>query len=421
MEYELLTVGTELLLGFTVDTNAAVMGRLLAEAGLPVRRHVSVRDEAGAIRDALRAALEHTGTVIVSGGLGPTEDDLTAACAAEVFGRRLVRSADHVAKLEAWYRRRGMPMPAANLKQADAPEGATLLDNPLGTAPGLWIEDGPRLAVLLPGVPKELRGLMEQQVVPRLMQRRGTGAQGHGGTVVRSRTLRTTGIGESALADLLGDARQLLGERVTLAYLPTLAGTDLRCTTWDLPEGETDAALGKAVETLRARAGAHVYGEGDEDLAAVLLRRLEAEGAKLALAESCTGGLLGARVTAVPGSSRVFAGGVVAYDDDVKLGQLGVSADALAQHGAVSEVVARQMAEGAARGFGTEAAIGVTGIAGPDGGTAEKPVGTVWIAIRWRDLTRAFTFVFPGDRDDVRQRAAQWALDRLRRIVSGLT
>ncbi len=420
MDSEILTVGTELLLGFTVDTNAAVMGRLLAEAGMPVRRHLSVRDGAADIRDALRGALERSGTVIVSGGLGPTDDDLTAACAADVFGRRLVRSADHVAKLEAWYQRRGMPMPAANLKQADAPEGATLLDNPHGTAPGIWIEDGPRLVVLLPGVPKELRGLMEAEVVPRLIERRGTAAQGHGGTVVRSRTLRTTGIGESALADLVGDARQLLGGRVSLAWLPSLAGTDLRCTVWDLPDGEADAALNKALEALRARVGAHGYGEGDQDLAAVLLERLEAERAKLALAESCTGGLIGARVTAVPGSSRVFVGGVVAYDDEVKLGHLGVSADALAQHGAVSEPVARQMAEGAARGFGAEAAIGVTGIAGPGGGTAEKPVGTVWMAVRWRDVTRAFTFVFPGDRDDVRQRAAQWALDRLRRVVAGL-
>jgi nicotinamide-nucleotide amidase len=419
MDVELLTVGTELVLGFTVDSNAAEAGRMLAAAGIHVARRATVGDEPAEIRRAVQAALERTGTVLVGGGLGPTKDDLTRAAVAEVFGRRLVRDAAVLRQLEERFRSRGMPqMPAANAVQADVPEGATVLPNPRGTAPGLWVEDGARLAVLLPGVPKEYRGLLAEEVVPRLL-RRGTGARGDGGTVIRSRTIRTAGIGESALADRLGDYEKLLGSSVTLAFLPTLDGTDLRFTVWDAPEGEADARLAKAVDALRPRIGACAYGEGDEMLAAVVLRHLEREGATLAVAESCTGGLLGGKLTAVPGASRVFLGGVVAYANDVKLGFAGVSADTLARHGAVSEAVAREMVAGVARALGARAAIAVTGIAGPDGGTPEKPVGTVWVATLWKEQVRAFTYIFPGDREDVRMRAAQWALDHLRRVVTG--
>jgi nicotinamide-nucleotide amidase len=310
-------------------------------------------------------------------------------------------------------------MPEANLVQADVPEGATVLENALGTAPGLWIEENGRLAVLLPGVPKELRALMEGTVIPRLIEKAGAGAPTPHAprTITKSRTLRTTGIGESALADILGEYQGRLGEQVTLAFLPSVAGTDLRLTAWNLSEDAAEAALGRACDFVRPKVAARLYGEGEADLAAVVIELLAARGARLAVAESCTGGLLGARLTAIPGSSRVFVGGVVAYGNDVKLQLLGVSADDLVLHGAVSEVVARQMARGIARGTGADAAIAITGIAGPDGGTPDKPVGTVWIAVAWRDTERAFTLVLPGDREDVRGRAAQYALDYLRRIA----
>lgn len=422
MDLELLTVGTELVLGFTVDTNAAAAGRALAAVGLRVVRRATVGDDPAEIRRAVQAALERTGTVIVSGGLGPTKDDLTRAAVAEVFGKRLVRDPALLGQLEERFRSRGMPhMPAANAVQADVPEGATVLPNPRGTAPGLWIEDGARLAILLPGVPKEMQGLMSEQVVPRLLElaaRRHPGAPPRP-TVIRSRTIRTAGIGESALADRLGDYDELLGAHVTLAFLPSLDGTDLRFTAWNLAEPEADAALARAVDALRSRVGPSAYGEGEDPLAAVVLRELERAGATLAVAESCTGGLLGAKLTAVPGASRVFLGGVVAYADDVKLGLAGVSADTLSRHGAVSEAVAREMAAGVARALGATAAVALTGIAGPDGGSAEKPVGTVWMATLWKAEVRAFTYVFPGDREDVRGRAAQWALDRLRRAIAG--
>jgi len=420
MECEILTVGTELVLGFTVDTNAAEMARALAEAGIRVRRSASVSDDPADVRQALAVALERCGTVIVTGGLGPTPDDLTRQAAAEVFGAQLARDPAVLAGLEEKYRRRGIAqMPEANRRQADVPAGATVLPNPIGTAPGLWLDDGHgRLAILLPGVPKEMRGLLEGEVIPRL-RARGSPEDGGCSTVIRSRTLRTAGIPESALADQVGDEQRLLPPGVGLAWLPSLAGVDLRLTAWNLPADEARAALAQAADALRPKLGAHVYGEDGDDLAAVVLRALERQGAKLAVAESCTGGLLGARLTAVPGSSRVFAGGVTAYANEAKLGLLGVSADAIAELGAVSEEVARQMALGVARALDAQAAIAVTGIAGPDGGTPQKPVGTVWIAVLWRDQVRTFTHVFPGDREDVRGRAAQWALHYLRQAVAG--
>jgi len=419
MDCELLTVGTELVLGFTINTNAADMGRVLADAGVRVRHAASVIDDPALVKDAVRAALDRSGIVIISGGLGPTRDDLTKAAVAELFGKPLRRDEALATRLRELFRSRGVAnMPESNLVQADVPEGATVLENAIGTAPGLWIETNGRLAILLPGVPKEMRALMEKEVVPRLIERGGPAAQTHGRTVTRSRTLRTTGIGESALADKLGDYQKQLGEHVTLAFLPSVAGTDLRLTAWNVPEAEAAVMLSRADDALRPKLGDRVYGLDGDDLAAVVLGKLEAARVKLAVAESCTGGLLGARLTAIPGSSRVFLGGVIAYGNDAKLQMLGVSADDLAAHGAVSETVARQMAAGVARSLDAEAAIAITGIAGPIGGTPEKPVGTVWIAVKFRETERAFTHVFVGDREDIRGRAAQWALDHLRRTLA---
>jgi nicotinamide-nucleotide amidase len=419
---ELLTVGTELVLGLTVDTNAADLGRALAAEGVRVLRRTSVPDDPADIRDAVRAALGRTGLLIVSGGLGPTRDDVTRLAVAEVLGKSLRHDPAVLAHLEDLYRRRGIArMPEANRSQADVPEGATVLENRWGTAPGLWLEDKEgRVVVLLPGVPSEMRGLLEHEVLPRLRQRIADADAQGAAPVVRSRVLRTTGIAESALADLVGDPARLLPSSLTLAWLPSVDGTDLRLTAWRLPGADADAALEAGVQALRPKLGDVCYAEGETDLAAVVLDLLAEKGARLATAESCTGGLIGGRLTSVAGSSRVYLGGVVAYDDDVKLHLLGVSAETLAAHGAVSEAVAREMASGAARVLGADAALAVTGIAGPTGAMPGKPVGTVWIAVRWRERLRAFTHVLPGSRDAVRRRAAQWALDYLRRVVAGL-
>jgi len=407
-----VTIGTELVLGLTPDTNAAELGRALAAAGAEVVRHVAVPDRPDAIRAAVADALERTGFVVATGGLGPTRDDMTKREVAALFGMPLQLDQAVLRALEARFRHLGRPMPAVNRGQAEVPQGATVLPNPRGTAPGLWLEDsGGRTAVLLPGVPSEMRGLLVEEVLPRLIRRAGDPTR-----VVLSRTLRTTGVAESALAERIGPIEKDLAP-LTLAYLPSTEGVDLRVTAWGLRKDEAERLLAAAVTGLRERAGEHCYGEDGTDLAAVVLDALRARDANLAVGESCTGGLLAGRVTAVPGASDVFVGAVVAYDDVVKSELLHVPPATIEAHGAVSEETVRAMAEGAQRRFDARAALAVTGIAGPSGGTADKPVGTVWLAARLGAETRTLRRVFPGDRGEIRARSAQAALDLLRRLL----
>ena len=409
MKLEVVTIGTELLLGLTPDTNAAELGRALAAAGIEVVRHSTVGDRPEAIRAAVAEALDRTGFVITTGGLGPTRDDITKRVVAELCEKPLRLNEEVLRSLEDRFRRLGRPMAASNRTQAEVPEGATVLPNPRGTAPGLWVEERGRVVVMLPGVPSEMRGLLTEEVLPRLAARAS-------GMVVRSRTLRTTGIAESALAERVGAIEDDIAP-LTLAYLPSVEGVDLRVTAWTIPEAEAERRLAATVAMLRERAAEHCYGEDGTDLASVVLEQLRSRKTRLAVAESCTGGLLGGRITAIPGSSEVFAGGIVAYDDAVKRGMLDVSAALLKAHGAVSEAVVRAMVAGALRRFGVAAGLAVTGIAGPSGGTPEKPVGTVWLAAAFGQETRALKRIFPGDRAEIRARAAQAALDLLRRLI----
>jgi nicotinamide-nucleotide amidase len=290
------------------------------------------------------------------------------------------------------------------------PEGCTILPNRHGSAPGIWLDDASqRWVAMLPGVPREMRGMFADTIVPRLRERLPVG-----GAVIRARTLRTANIAESALADKLGE---LAGgvNGLSLAYLPGNDGVDLRLTSYALPDRETDDALAVAAQLVRDQVGSFIYGEGTDDLAALMIQACATRGATVAVAESCTGGMLGMRLTAVPGSSRVLQGGTIAYANAVKVRELGVSASDLDTVGAVSEPVARAMASGARLRFGTTIGIGITGIAGPDGGTPEKPVGTVWVAVDLNGEVHAVRAILPGDRSEIRYRAAQLALDRLRR------
>ena len=414
MKLEVITIGTELLLGAALDTNALDLGTALAAAGIEITRRTTVADKPAMVADAVRGALERTGAVLTTGGLGPTRDDLTKQAVAGVFGRPLVLNEAVLRHIEERFRRFGRSMTPSNRVQAELPQGAVALSNPRGTAPGIWLEDGDRLVIMLPGVPVEMRGLLVEEVLPRLVARM---ARAGGETrVVRSRTLRTTGVPESALAERIAAIEDGLGD-ITLAYLPSIAGVDLRLTAWELPPAEADALLGEAVDRLRRELGARCYGEDGADLAAVVLEQLRRRGWRLAVAESCTGGMLGERITAVPGSSEAFVGGVIAYSDAVKAALLDVPQATLDGHGAVSEATVRAMAEGATRRFGVECALAVTGIAGPAGGTPEKPVGTVWIAARHGGETRALQRQFLGERDEIRARSAQAALDLLRHAL----
>ena len=413
MKLEVLTIGTELLLGYTVDTNAAELGRALAAAGAEITRHTTVADRPEAIRASVVEALDRTGFVITTGGLGPTRDDMTKTVVAELLGKRLMLDERLLATIRARFDRMGRPMPASNRTQAEVPEDAVILPNARGTAPGLWVEDARgRTVVLLPGVPREMQGLLVEEVLPRIVARQGGDRR-----VVLSRTVRTTGVSESALAERVGPIEPDIAP-LTLAYLPSVEGVDLRVTAWGLELEDAAARLTAVVARLKVAVGEHGYGEDDADLAAVLLEALRTGRHRLAVAESCTGGMVGERITNIPGASDTFIGGVVAYADVIKTAALKVPLETLEAYGAVSEETVRAMAEGAQRLFSADCTIAVTGIAGPGGGTPEKPVGTVWLAARVHTTTRALKRVLPGDRDDVRRRAAQAGLDLLRRLLA---
>ena len=415
MDVELITIGDELLLGFTVDTNAAHLARELASIGVGIRRRGTVGDVAEDIASAVRDALDRTGAVITTGGLGPTSDDLTKPSIASIFGRGMRLDEEHVAWMEQrWLQRFNRRMPESNRAQAMLPEGATKLVNKHGSAPGIWLEDERgRWVAMLPGVPREMRGMLADTILPRLGERL---AQMGTSTVVRSRTLRTTGVAESLLADQLDPLLPTLGA-ISLAYLPAPDGVDLRLTVRGVPPNEADALLAAAASAIQSRLGRSIYAEGNTDLASVVLDLCRERKLTIAVAESCTGGLLGARLTSIPGSSDVVLGGVIAYANDVKRDLLDVDEGELVRHGAVSEPVVRQMAEGARDRFRASIGIGITGVAGPGGGTPEKPVGTVWLASALPGGTRAVQVRLIGDREEIRRRASQAALEIVRRSL----
>ncbi len=409
---EIVTIGDELLLGTTVDTNAVFLARALGEIGVPIARRATVADDPDEIADAVQQALERTGGVITTGGLGPTADDLTRPVLARLFGRELREDPAIVAALHALWasRGRGGALPPSNLQQALVPDGAEVLANAQGTAPGLRLTDARgRWVIMLPGVPRELRHMTTVHIVPWLASRGG-------GTVLRSRSVRTTSIAESALADKLGPMKRQV-EGLPLAYLPGHDGVDLRVTARGLAAADAAARLDAAVEQIRAAVGIQAYATDGVSMASVVLDLCAASGDTIAVAESCTGGLLAARLTEVPGASRVVLGGVIAYANSVKEQELGVAAEDIEEYGAVSETVAVQMARGVRGMTGASIGVGITGIAGPDGGTPEKPVGTVWIALDVRGATRALRAVYIGDRAEIRHRATQGAMDLIRRAL----
>jgi len=417
MKIEVVTIGDELLLGYTVDTNAAHLARTLAAEGVEIERRTTCGDTAESIATAVRDALDRTGAVITTGGLGPTSDDLTKPSIAALFGRTMVLDEEHLAWMqERWRTRFQRAMPESNRQQAMLPSGARKLVNNHGSAPGIWLEDDRgRWVAMLPGVPREMRGMLSDTLLPLVRERAGTG-----GRVVRSRTLRTTGIGESHIADLVATIDGGVGD-VGLAYLPNADGTDLRLTVRDVAPSDADARLAAAAGRLRTVVADAIYGEDGADLADVVLALCRRYAITVGVAESCTGGMLGARLTAVPGSSDIVRGGVIAYDDAVKQSLLGVSPDQIREHGAVSEPVVRAMASGIRTALGVGAALAITGIAGPDGGSADKPVGTVWIALDLGGDVQARRFAMVGDRAEIRHRSAQAALEMLRRrLLDGI-
>ncbi len=412
MKAEILTIGDELLRGEIVDSNKSFLSDRLLSLDIETYYHASVRDIPADMTDAFRRAAERVDVVLVSGGLGPTRDDLTSEVLASSFGRRLVRNEEALEGIRAFFRAAGREMTENNATQADFPEGAEVLANPIGTAPGFMVEEKGTLFFSLPGVPREMMRMMDEQVLPRLAARGGSGQ------VVRARILRTFGTGESMLDDQLKDVAAE-GD-VSLGFRTSFPDNYLRPVARGASVEEAEARLDRVCEEIRGRLGAIVYGEGDDTLPVVVGRLLREQGKTLAVAESCTGGLVAEQITEVPGSSHYFLGGVVAYSNEAKARFLGVPESVLDEHGAVSEPVARAMAEGVRERFGADLGVATTGISGPDGGSEEKPVGLVHIALARAEGTHAEHFVFPLDRHRHRRLTAQAALDWVRRAVLGV-
>lgn len=415
MQVEIVTIGDELLLGEAIDTNAAWIARELAGIGVSVARRATVGDDAIAIADAVQDALERTGAAITTGGLGPTADDRTKPAIAGLFGRALLLDEAQWERIRGFWRERGRAgePPEANRQQVMLPEGATVLPNELGTAPGVLIEDERgRWVAMLPGVPREMRAMVREALVPKLLARGGQERR-----VVRSLTVRATGIAESQLPELLGELANGI-DGATLAYLPGQEGIDLRLTVRGLAADEAERRLTGAGRRLHDRLGKYAYASGPADLAEVVLSLCRERSLRLAVAESCTGGLLGARLTSISGSSDVVLGGVIAYANEVKTQLLGVRPETLAREGAVSEAVAREMAAGVRERLAADIGVAITGVAGPAGGTPEKPVGLVWIAEDFGAERRVHGGRFFGDRSEIRFRATQAALDMIRRHLS---
>jgi len=400
-----VAVGDELLLGDVVNGNAAWLGAELALVGAPVVHSSMVGDDAERIAAAVRAGLDAADVVVLTGGLGPTSDDVTRDAVALVAGTRLERSAALVGVLRDKFRAYGLQMPEAVLRQADVPVGARPLDNPVGTAPGLRLEVGEHLVFALPGPPHELAAVARGSVLDELRARSGT--------VVLTRTLHCAGRGESEVAELV-EATIDVPAGVDLAYLAGGAVVRVRLTTSAGTEVEADRVLAPLVASLSAALGDTVFGRDLDTLPAVILRRLLAAQATVAVAESLTGGLLGAALTDLPGSSAAFRGGLLVYATDLKTVLAGVPEAVLAEHGAVSEQTAAALASGARDRLGATYGLGVTGVAGPDEQEG-KPVGTVHVAVAGSGWVKTVSRRLPGDRGRIRLLAVTVALDLLRR------
>ncbi len=411
MSAEIICVGTELLLGDILNTNVQFLAQQLASLGIPHYYQSVVGDNLGRIEQVIEIASQRSSILIFTGGLGPTPDDLTAEAIADFFGTPLVERPEILQDIADKFVKRGREMTPNNRQQALIPEGAEILPNPAGTAPGIIWQPRPNLTILtFPGVPSEMQRMWQETAVPYLK------SQGWGKEIIYSHTLRFRGIGESALAEKVADFFDLTNP--TVAPYASKGEVRLRISAKATSEAEAIALISPVAQQLQEIAGLDYFGADDDTLASVVGKLLRQAGETLSVAESCTGGGLGELLTSVPGSSDYFRGGVIAYENQVKMSLLGVGSEDLAQFGAVSEPVAKQMALGVKKQLGTAWGLSVTGIAGPGGGTESKPVGLVYIGLAGPDgKVESFEYRFGKERDrsTIRYLSACNALDRLRR------
>lgn len=401
------------MIGQVVNSNAAWIGEVLTEIGIEVCRNMTIADRSQVIKSILAECAGRAELVIITGGLGPTRDDITKKALAEYFGSKLVKSEEALQGIRELLGSRGVKMNALNEEQAMVPDNCILLPNRFGTASGMWFSKGGTEFISLPGVPYEMKAMMTGAVLPRLRD-------AHALPAIIHKTLLVQGIPESHLSDRLGAFEDQLPENVKLAYLPSPGRVRLRLT----GIGEDNDTIGKTIdieaEKLRKSIpGENFYGYNEEQLERVVGKLLKEKGCTLALAESCTGGTIAQMITSVPGSSEYFLGSVVAYSNDIKQKVLGVKLETLKQFGAVSEDVVRQMAEGVLKVYGADYAIATSGIAGPDGGSPEKPVGTTWIAVASMEGIVSKVYHFGEHRGRNIQKASMTGLNMVRMFISG--
>jgi len=409
MKTEIITIGNELLDGSQVDLNGAYLGSRLTSLGAEVVRVTSVPDSVDQIEEVTARAMDRAEVVITTGGLGVTADDRTKQAVARLLGRKLVLDEDVLERVRAWYESRNRTMPEAGVAMAMLPEGGRPIDNQRGTAPGLLFEKGEGLLFVLPGVPAELRAMFDNYVSPFL---EGRGLK----PLAQERLIRTTGLPESEIAEIVGELGRRLA-RTDVAYLPSVTGVDLKV----IGRGQTPLEAEKTAESSQSKIAAklepYVYARGDESLEKVVGYLLSMGDATLSVAESCTGGRLGWRMTRVPGSSDYFKGGVIVYSNELKKRLVGVKAGTLKKHGAVSSETAIEMATGVRTKCATDWGLAITGVAGPGGGTADKPVGTVFVAVAGDRGDRVRELHLEGGRGSIRRAAVQAALELLRRSL----
>lgn len=413
MKAEILTIGNEILIGDTVNTNASWLGRFLTEQGFDVVRMLTVQDDLQTIIRSIEKAMQQADLVISTGGLGPTHDDVTKKALQNLFGAELIRHEPTLEHIQQYFKRFGLPFTRSNYAQADVLENCDVLFNRQGTAPGMWFEhDGSYLAVL-PGVPHEMKYLMSEEVEPKLREMTGTNE------IRITKYLKTAGIGESTLSDReLDGLDQYLSDNLQVAFLPSPQGVTIRISSVEENRESAEKNLAGAEQFIRKKAKEYIYGEGrDISLSEVLGDMLRERDMTIATAESCTGGLIANTLTDISGSSDYVMGGIVAYANEVKMLQLNVEKNDLHQYGAVSKPVAMQMAKGVAENLNSSIGISTTGIAGPTGGTPEKPVGTVWIGFWSQERHFAVRANLTKNRLVNKERSVIIAMDIVRRCL----
>ncbi len=410
MKAEIISIGDEILIGQIVDTNSAWIATRLNLAGIGIYQITSVHDNLEHILKALEEAKGRTDLALITGGLGPTRDDLTKAALCEFFNTELQfhqPTFDHIANI---FKNRGIPVNRLNRDQAMVPANCTVIPNALGTAPGMWFETGGTIYISMPGVPFEMKAMVSNEVIPRLIATGKTRAIFH-------KTILTQGIPESLLSERIGDWESNLPQHISLAYLPSPMAVRLRLSAYGDDSDHLKSDVEKQVESLLSLIGESVYGYDDDTLAQAIGRLLLERKATLSVAESCTGGYLAHLITLTPGCSQWFRGSVTAYANGLKTALLNVSSDTLEQYGAVSRETALEMVMGVRKVIQTDYAIATTGIAGPDGGSGEKPVGTVWIAVAGPAKYSCEKFVYDNNRERNILRASQTGLQMLRKLI----